>query len=134
MSHIYVLNLCVPGLFSQKMIAPEARRPAQSLVHPPHSEHKLFPSGMSQTDVPKQIVGSRIRREIPPIRDSLMYSKQKLAADAGCFMGRSFRVGWGPAWTLVHSGVSLTAQSQGNAFIYLFIYLFIYVWRIGLVW
>ncbi|XP_041359202.1 nuclear pore complex protein Nup98-Nup96-like [Gigantopelta aegis] len=101
-----------PGIFSQNIIAPEARRPAQSLVHPPHTQHQLLDSGMSWMDIPKRIVGSRIRRHIPPVSESLMYKRQKLAADAGCFMGRSFRVGWGPAWTLVHSGVSLSAQSS----------------------
>lgn len=29
--------------------------------------------------------------------------------DAGLFVGRSFRVGWGPGWTLAHCGQRLTA-------------------------
>jgi len=27
--------------------------------------------------------------------------------DAGLFVGRSFRVGWGPGWTLAHCGERL---------------------------
>ncbi|XP_048244213.1 nuclear pore complex protein Nup98-Nup96-like isoform X2 [Haliotis rufescens] len=93
-----------PGLFSQKIIAPEARRPPQNFGHPPLAEHMLLTSGLSQKDTPRKIVGSRVKRDIPPVSDSLMYKKQELIVDAGCLMGRSFRVGWGPGWTLVHSG------------------------------
>lgn len=30
--------------------------------------------------------------------------------DAGLFAGRSFRVGWGPGWTLVHCGERLGSE------------------------
>lgn len=30
--------------------------------------------------------------------------------DAGLFAGRSFRVGWGPGWTLAHCGQRLSSQ------------------------
>lgn len=30
--------------------------------------------------------------------------------DAGLFAGRSFRVGWGPGWTLAHCGHRLSSQ------------------------
>ena len=39
-----------------------------------------------------------------PLRRSLERGKQRLVADMGLFLGRSFRVGWGPNWTLAHSG------------------------------
>lgn len=37
--------------------------------------------------------------------------KNVMMADSATFLGRSFRVGWGPNWTLYHSG--LTASSEG---------------------
>ena len=51
-----------------------------------------------------------------PWEKSLTKGKQKLLADAGLMMGRSFRVGWGPNWTLVHSGtkISTVAGSSQN--------------------
>ena len=33
----------------------------------------------------------------------MTFGQQHLLLDASFFMGRSFRVGWGPAWTLVHA-------------------------------
>lgn len=30
--------------------------------------------------------------------------------DAGLFAGRSFRVGWGPGWTLAHCGQWLSSK------------------------
>ena len=32
-----------------------------------------------------------------------------LLMDAGLFAGRSFRVGWGPGWTLAHCGDQLSS-------------------------
>ncbi len=46
-----------------------------------------------------------------PHGDSSMKGREHLIADLGLFMGRSFRVGWGPHWTLSHSGLQLS-QSQ----------------------
>ena len=40
---------------------------------------------------------------VPP-SDSMVCRHTRLAADIGLFLGRSFRVGWGPNWTLAHSG------------------------------
>ena len=105
--------LSLEGLFSNKdLVAPEPRRP-QRFAHPPLAEHMLLTSGVTQHDTPRKIVGSRVRREIPAVEESKMYQKQKLIMDAGCFMGRSFRVGWGPGWTLVHSGLSANTQQKG---------------------
>ena len=33
----------------------------------------------------------------------MTHNRQHLLLDAAFFHGRSFRVGWGPAWTLVHA-------------------------------
>ena len=43
---------------------------------------------------------------VPP-SDSMVCGRTRMAADAGLFLGRSFRVGWGPNWTLSHSGSSI---------------------------
>lgn len=43
-----------------------------------------------------------------PYTDSLMKGRERHIADLGLFMGRSFRVGWGPHWTLSHSGDQLS--------------------------
>ncbi|XP_034033490.1 nuclear pore complex protein Nup98-Nup96 isoform X2 [Thalassophryne amazonica] len=41
--------------------------------------------------------------------DSVTQGKGRLLMDAGLFAGRSFRVGWGPGWTLAHCGRQLSA-------------------------
>lgn len=43
-----------------------------------------------------------------PHDDSLMKGRERHIADLGLYMGRSFRAGWGPHWTLAHSGVQLS--------------------------
>lgn len=43
-----------------------------------------------------------------PLESSLLSGKDHLSADMGAFMGRSFRVGWGPGWRFVHGGPKLT--------------------------
>lgn len=53
---------------------------------------------------------------MPPSQEeeSLTHNRQHLLLDAAFFMGRSFRVGWGPAWTLVHA-TSPSSSSEMNA-------------------
>ncbi|XP_076068248.1 nuclear pore complex protein Nup98-96 [Oratosquilla oratoria] len=48
--------------------------------------------------------------EILPLESSLIAGKENLFIDASAFMGRSFRVGWGPGWTLVHAGMALDSK------------------------
>ena len=45
-----------------------------------------------------------------PLEKSLVRGRSRLVADASLFMGRSFRVGWGPNWTLVHSGFQVSPE------------------------
>ncbi|PNJ51646.1 NUP98 isoform 12, partial [Pongo abelii] len=40
------------------------------------------------------------------------YGKGKLLMDMALFMGRSFRVGWGPNWTLANSGEQLNGSHK----------------------
>ncbi|KAF7643759.1 hypothetical protein LDENG_00234110 [Lucifuga dentata] len=43
-----------------------------------------------------------------PLKDSVTVGKGGLLMDVGLFAGRSFRVGWGPGWTLAHCGQRLS--------------------------
>ncbi|KAM7373876.1 hypothetical protein PAMP_006566 [Pampus punctatissimus] len=44
-----------------------------------------------------------------PLKESITQGKGALLMDAGLFAGRSFRVGWGPSWTLAHCGHRLSS-------------------------
>ncbi|XP_048773367.2 nuclear pore complex protein Nup98-Nup96-like isoform X2 [Ostrea edulis] len=99
------------GAFPPRIVTPEPIRPTKSKFHmPPVDEHLPLPSGMKSDDLPRRIVGSRIPRPIPDFQESAMYDKQDVIVDAALFHGRSFRVGWGPGWTLVHPGVTIAEQ------------------------
>ena len=41
--------------------------------------------------------------------------KDRILCDLGLFLGRSFRVGWGPNWTLAHSGVLISPAAAESA-------------------
>lgn len=57
-------------------------------------------------------VGVRRQQALVPRDRSITYGKGKLLMDMALFMGRSFRVGWGPNWTLVNSGDRLSRSSE----------------------
>lgn len=57
-------------------------------------------------------VGARHLGGPVPITDSVTQGKCRLLMDAALFSGRSFRVGWGPGWKLVHSGEPLSANDS----------------------
>ncbi|XP_032907918.1 nuclear pore complex protein Nup98-Nup96 [Catharus ustulatus] len=63
-------------------------------------------------EVPVRTVGARRQRGLVPLERSITYGKGKLLMDMGLFMGRSFRVGWGPNWTLVNCGDQLSGCSD----------------------
>ena len=86
----------------------------QQTFHPPVKEYMLLASGMTPADYQKKVVSTRVAREILPVKESYQYNKQALLVDAGLFMGRSFRVGWGPGWTLTHSGDIIQPKEQGQ--------------------
>ena len=52
-------------------------------------------------------------RSLVPLNRSLERGKQRLVADMGLFLGRSFRVGWAPNWMLAHSG-NQTGSGSGS--------------------
>ncbi|XP_077197228.1 nuclear pore complex protein Nup98-Nup96 isoform X2 [Paroedura picta] len=64
------------------------------------------------TDAPLKVVGVRRQPGLVPLEKSVAFRKGKLLMDMALFMGRSFRVGWAPNWTLVHSGERLSQPSD----------------------
>ncbi|XP_009996804.1 PREDICTED: nuclear pore complex protein Nup98-Nup96 [Chaetura pelagica] len=66
----------------------------------------------SVPEVQMKTVGVRRQRGLVPLEKSITYGKGKLLMDMALFMGRSFRVGWGPNWTLVNCGDQLSASSE----------------------
>ena len=72
------------------------------------SSPMMLPSSIgSAMDIGIKVVGARNQFGLVPKKDSLVNGKENLIADAGLMMGRSFRVGWGPGFVLVHSGTPL---------------------------
>ncbi|NXB78736.1 NUP98 protein, partial [Donacobius atricapilla] len=65
-------------------------------------------------EAPVKTVGVRRQRGLVPLERSITYGKGKLLMDMGLFMGRSFRVGWGPNWTLVNCGEQLSGSSEAE--------------------
>ncbi|XP_059911980.1 nuclear pore complex protein Nup98-Nup96 isoform X1 [Gadus macrocephalus] len=54
-------------------------------------------------------VGARRLGGPVALKESVTLGKGALLMDAGLFMGRSFRVGWGPGWTLAHCAQQISA-------------------------
>lgn len=48
-----------------------------------------------------------------PLGESLLSGTHRCLSDMGAFMGRSFRVGWGPGWALSHTGPALAVEQDG---------------------
>ncbi|KAM9299927.1 nuclear pore complex protein Nup98-Nup96 isoform 5-T5 [Morus bassanus] len=65
----------------------------------------------SVPEVQMKTVGVRRQQGFVPLEKSITYGKGKLLMDMALFMGRSFRVGWGPNWTLVNCGDQLSGSS-----------------------
>ena len=58
-----------------------------------------------------QLVPRTDLNTLVPMSEGMVCGRTRLAADAGLFLGRSFRVGWGPNWTLSHSGSTIDSRS-----------------------
>ncbi|XP_047609953.1 nuclear pore complex protein Nup98-Nup96 isoform X5 [Phacochoerus africanus] len=63
-------------------------------------------------EVPLKTVGTRRQPGLVPLEKSVTYGKGRLLMDMALFMGRSFRVGWGPNWTLANSGKQLSGSQE----------------------
>uniref|UniRef100_A0A672M5K4 Nuclear pore complex protein Nup98-Nup96 n=1 Tax=Sinocyclocheilus grahami TaxID=75366 RepID=A0A672M5K4_SINGR len=101
------------GLFSQFPEAPFSGIP-QKLSKSLASESpwpSLGPSFLLPAPPPEptlRTVGARRLGGPVPLESSITLGKGHLLMDAALFRGRSFRVGWGPNWTLVHCGDQLS--------------------------
>uniref|UniRef100_A0A8C1PT99 Nuclear pore complex protein Nup98-Nup96 n=1 Tax=Cyprinus carpio TaxID=7962 RepID=A0A8C1PT99_CYPCA len=101
------------GLFSQLPEAPFSGIP-QKLSKSLASESPwplLGPSFLLPAPPPEptlRTVGARRLGGPVPLESSITLGKGRLLMDAALFRGRSFRVGWGPNWTLVHCGDQLS--------------------------
>ncbi|XP_075054497.1 nuclear pore complex protein Nup98-Nup96 [Mixophyes fleayi] len=60
------------------------------------------------TEIQLRTVGTCRQQDLVPLEKSVSAGRCKLLIDMALFMGRSFRVGWGPNWTLAHSGAVLS--------------------------
>lgn len=120
---IFIVQLILfkGGLFHKRILTPEPIRPSKPLYQPPLvAEHMPLASGLKPDDLPRKIVGSRVQRSIPEFRESKMFDRQFMLKDAALFMGRSFRVGWGPGGMLVHCGKTISeTQKEGTYSSYL---------------
>ncbi|XP_071536079.1 nuclear pore complex protein Nup98-Nup96-like [Panulirus ornatus] len=81
------------------------------LLRDPRSEYEVLPSGC---DVGREVghIPPQHQTTIIPLASSLMDGLDHCLSDMGAFMGRSFRVGWGPGWKLVHAGSLLVPSAM----------------------
>ena len=100
-----LFSIVIPALF-------KSRAKAVKTVQAGAPEHMLLPSGMPQERT-RRIVGCRVERAVPPLAKSVIHNKHNYIMDAGLFMSRSCRVGWGPNSTLVHCGMAVQKQATG---------------------
>ncbi|KAG0722886.1 Nuclear pore complex protein Nup98-Nup96 [Chionoecetes opilio] len=80
-------------------------------LHEPRTEYQLMPSGREEGQEAGHVPPQH-QAVLVPLADSLQGDILHCQADMGAFMGRSFRVGWGPGWSLAHIGPAL-ALSHG---------------------
>ncbi|KAM4620966.1 nuclear pore complex protein Nup98-Nup96 isoform 2-T3 [Polymixia lowei] len=59
-------------------------------------------------------VGARRLGGPVALKDSVTRGKGALLMDVGLFAGRSFRVGWGPGWTLAHCGERISGPPANH--------------------
>ncbi|XP_066475536.1 nuclear pore complex protein Nup98-Nup96 [Tiliqua scincoides] len=72
----------------------------------------VFTVSSPAPDVPLKTVGVRRQPGLVPLEKSVTYGKGRLLMDMALFMGRSFRIGWGPNWILVHNGQQLCSRAS----------------------
>ncbi|XP_058483731.1 nuclear pore complex protein Nup98-Nup96 isoform X1 [Solea solea] len=75
--------------------------PAPSFLLPPRTPEPSI-----------RTVGARRLGGPVPLKESIVSGKGGLLMDTGLFMGRTFRVGWGPGWTLAHCGERLSSPTS----------------------
>ncbi|KAI8928986.1 nuclear protein 96-domain-containing protein [Entophlyctis helioformis] len=79
--------------------------PSKDAVDASRFVSDLSPQKYHRTDSPDSTQLSKTYlSELPPLDKSLAVGKERHLADAGFFMGRSFRAGWGPSGAFVVTG------------------------------
>lgn len=102
-------HLCDAPLTPPRSLEPP--RPAQRLkpsAIPPPPSFLLPPRA---PEPPIRTVGVRRLGGPVPLKESVTQGKGRLLMDTGLFAARSFRVGWGPGWTLAHCGSQLSSAT-----------------------
>ncbi|XP_068436301.1 nuclear pore complex protein Nup98-Nup96 isoform X3 [Clinocottus analis] len=98
------------GLFSQLSDAPRPPPlPPLARGSPARSGPASFLLPARTPEPSVRTVGVRRLGGPVALEESVTHGKGALLMDAGLFAGRSFRVGWGPGWTLAHCGRPLSA-------------------------
>uniref|UniRef100_A0A3P8RHI4 Nuclear pore complex protein Nup98-Nup96 n=1 Tax=Astatotilapia calliptera TaxID=8154 RepID=A0A3P8RHI4_ASTCA len=93
-------------------------RPSPASVEAPRSLQWAGPGPSpftlpSRTPEPSfRTVGVRRLGGPVPLKESITHGKGGLLMDTGLFAVRSFRVGWGPGWTLAHCGSRLSSPTS----------------------
>ncbi|KAM4697293.1 nuclear pore complex protein Nup98-Nup96 isoform 2-T2 [Discoglossus pictus] len=106
------------GLLKPSVPLLDSRSPrVSSSAIPPWSESTYSPAFMLPTPAPEtqlRTVGTRRQPDLVPLEKSLTAGRGRLLIDMALFMGRSFRVGWGPNCTLVHNANKLSDSSEAE--------------------
>ncbi|XP_041088599.1 nuclear pore complex protein Nup98-Nup96 isoform X1 [Polyodon spathula] len=94
------------GLTPQRLHIPSVPEPSRLSLWPTLAPSFFMPT--PAPEVPLRTVGTRRQPGLVPLDRSVTLGKGKLLMDMALFMGRSFRVGWGPNWTLAHCGEQIS--------------------------
>ncbi|KAM8815767.1 nuclear pore complex protein Nup98-Nup96 isoform 4-T4 [Rhynchonycteris naso] len=86
--------------------------PSTSTWSVPPPLTSVFTVSSPVPEVQLKTVGTRRQPGLVPLEKSVTYGRGKLLMDMALFMGRSFRVGWGPNWTLANSGEHLCGSYE----------------------
>ncbi|XP_066106821.1 nuclear pore complex protein Nup98-Nup96 isoform X4 [Saccopteryx bilineata] len=109
------------AFFSLSASVQECRTPrSSSLMNIPSTSAWSVPPPLTSVftvsspvpEVQLKTVGTRRQPGLVPLEKSVTYGRGKLLMDMALFMGRSFRVGWGPNWTLANSGEQLCGSYE----------------------
>ncbi|XP_014858981.1 PREDICTED: nuclear pore complex protein Nup98-Nup96 [Poecilia mexicana] len=107
------------GIFPQRMDAPLSRGSPAAADPPRPPQWKspvptpfLLPARAPEPAI--RTVGVRRLGGPVPLKESVTQGKGALLMDTGLFATRSFRVGWGPGWTLAHCGNRLSTQTADH--------------------
>ena len=86
--------------------------PSPLLSAPGHYPHPAVSSLQAQASV---IMAKHNLSQLVERGRSMTTDKTHNVADAGLTMGRTFRVGWGPKWTLAHSGFQISHSKDSKS-------------------